>query len=349
MANAAAAVLRPLTPAETRAVELHGLDVPTAAITAQTRLTADQIGVALARQAEWDALRNGTSRRNARVPKARGASPADAGTTPIVPPGDGWDEVLPRPASDQTAAPEPAAEPEPADSDTEPPGTPGEGVAPAEAEPEPVAAPAAAAGAQWWQTRGACRYCGCDVLEDRPFETVGNGVAHLTCNQRVQLAAAEAAERRTSTETAAPADGLQALIDDAERSPQPRARQLAARIRADLEELRAIVQNDSKVRVLAASAEVLRRQLAQTETELAELLGTAAAAQPAEPEPEVSVDEAAPAETPAPNRPSAAAAPAHSRKVREWARAEGWDVAERGQISAAINLAYQKAHPDQRA
>jgi hypothetical protein len=47
----------------------------------------------------------------------------------------------------------------------------------------------------WWQTRGACRYCGCDVLEDRPFVPVGDGVAHAKCHDRRATAAGTEATR----------------------------------------------------------------------------------------------------------------------------------------------------------
>lgn len=51
--------LRPLTPIEEKAVELSQRGVPEYAITLQTRLSAEQITVALERHAEWQQLSNG--------------------------------------------------------------------------------------------------------------------------------------------------------------------------------------------------------------------------------------------------------------------------------------------------
>jgi hypothetical protein len=50
----------------------------------------------------------------------------------------------------------------------------------------------------WWRTRGACRYCGCDVHQDDPAEPVGDGVAHPICHQRAQERIAECAARQAA-------------------------------------------------------------------------------------------------------------------------------------------------------
>jgi hypothetical protein len=299
--NAAATTLRPLTPAETRAVQLHAEGVALTVITNQTRLTADQVAVALARQAEWDALRNGTAKRGPnKMPRKPGLPPVAPNPEPAA---DDWDEGLPRsadtpepdptpppaPAEDAPAAhddaPEIAIEPKSVDWDTELPDTPGEGLVPAE--PEPTVTP----------------------------------------------------------EPVVAKDELETLLEEADRSPQPRAKQLAAQIRDSTAELRQLLGNDEKVRVLFAAREVLARKLAQTEAELAELLDAGgfgyAAVNTAEPEPDVPVDEPAPLDG---WTLGDAEALAVSPIVRQWGNNNGWTVGVRGRIAGAVVQAYMKAH-----
>jgi len=43
-------------------------------------------------------------------------------------------------------------------------------------------------------------------------------------------------------------------------------------------------------------------------------------------------------------RAAAAGAGASAREVREWARANGWDLADRGRVSGEVRQAYEAAH-----
>jgi hypothetical protein len=317
--NAAATTLRPLTPAETRAVELHDLGVPTAAITTQTRLTADQIGVALARHAEWDALRNGTAKRGPnKMPRKSITPPIASG--PLA--DDDCDEILPRPvdtpepdpvwlallAEDAPAAhderPEIVIELKPVDWDEQLPDTPGEGLVPAEPEPAAVDWDAA-------------------------------------------LAEEDGSHADALTPPPAPAPSVEVLLVRAQTSPQPRVRQLVRSVREQLAELESLLGQDEQVRQLTATREALRRDLAQTEAELAALLALPdaveyAAVNTPEPEPNVPADE--------PDEPTTSDAEddnalAYSREVREWARGQGWEVANQGRIGGAIVIAFKAAHP----
>lgn len=138
---------------------------------------------------------------------------------------------------------------------------------------------------------------------------------------------------------AVPSD-TDALIAAAENSPQPRARELAAEIRRALAAVSQILRDDEKVRVLTASIDVMRRQLAADEAELHKLLGDTPAAQDSAPEPAME------AEAPAVPQVNGRDPLEYSQDVRFWAVREGWEVGASGRISGAIVAAYRKAHPE---
>lgn len=96
------------------------------------------------------------------------------------------------------------------------------------------------------------------------------------------------------------------------------------------------VDRDEQIRVLKGLIEVLHKQLAKYEAELAELLGTTPAPAPLT----AHVPEPATAPAPAPGLDLAGSA-----RVRDWAIAAGWAVPAAGeQLPGAIVLAYLKAH-----
>ena len=156
-----------------------------------------------------------------------------------------------------------------------------------------------------------------------------------------------APEPVATPEPVAAVDGLQALLEEAERSPQPRAKQLAAQIWDSAAELRRLLDNDEQVRKLTAMREVLRKHLEQTDAELAALLDAGAVAVPTE-----AAEPDQPAPAPAPTSPvvrqwslADAERLATSPVVREWGRSKGWDVGTRGRIAGAVVQAYMKANP----
>jgi hypothetical protein len=130
-----------------------------------------------------------------------------------------------------------------------------------------------------------------------------------------------------------PVTGTDELLARAETSTQPRARQLAADIRRATAELVQVLDSDEKIRVLTASAEVLREHLARTEAELAALLSGVA------PTPDRSAAVSA-SSKPGPDRK------AHLAAIRTWANANGHTVAPLGRIPARIESAYHAAHGD---
>lgn len=131
--------------------------------------------------------------------------------------------------------------------------------------------------------------------------------------------------------SSAPASGVDALLARAEASPQPRVRQLATAIHIQLVKLTQLLDSDEKVRVLTIAADVLREQLARTERELAELLGTEAVT--AEPKA---------AESAAPD--AAGTAFTSTSIMRTWAKREGWEVQDIGRLPGAVVAAYNAAH-----
>lgn len=135
-------------------------------------------------------------------------------------------------------------------------------------------------------------------------------------------------------EPAAPDEPIAALLARAEASLQPRVRQLAADVRERLAEIGQRIDQDEKARTLTIAAEVLRRQLADTEAELAALLGD---------------DVVAPA--PAESKPAAQSTSAKSSAedvdpdvLRTWGLANGWDVKPFGRVPGAVRTAYIAAH-----
>lgn len=174
---------------------------------------------------------------------------------------------------------------------------------------------------------------------------------------------AEAEPATPSAPTTAPngpLQGIEDLLAAAERSPQQRARDLAAEVRRAVEALRQLIGNDEKVRVLTASVEVLRAQLAKDEAELAKLLGptTPPASPPAvaaQPEPVPGLRDSSTADEPKrkltrqecgrmgqANRDPLA----YSENVRAWARNTGRAVGVSGRIAGWIITDYRAAHPE---
>lgn len=145
--------------------------------------------------------------------------------------------------------------------------------------------------------------------------------------------ASPAEEPVTAEETTPTVDGVAALLDAAIASPQPRAQQLAAEISAGIGELRTILANDNKARVLLAARDVLAHELAKTEAELAELLGAADDAVEAT----AAVSTTAAAPEPGKQEPAQLA---FDPNVRAWAKSHGWEVGDRGRMSAAVVNAY---------
>jgi hypothetical protein len=155
-----------------------------------------------------------------------------------------------------------------------------------------------------------------------------------------KAAAPKPAKPATSAKSA---EGIEDVLAAAEVSPQPRARELAAEVRQILATLKQMLANDEKYRMLSAARDVLAKQLAETEAELAALLGAVPA--PAR------IEEPATApiadDVPAPDAsPEERKRLSYSPVVRAWAQADGWDVDAHGRMSGAIVTAYLKANPE---
>lgn len=133
------------------------------------------------------------------------------------------------------------------------------------------------------------------------------------------------------------------LLARAEASPQQRVRTVAAAIRTQLAHLATLMDNDERVRTLTTTIEVQREQLAKAERELAELLGDAGAA----PDTRKAVDwDAALADSPDEQPPTQEPTDDELRRspvVRAWAKAEGWEVGDRGLLKLSIATAYRNA------
>ena len=161
---------------------------------------------------------------------------------------------------------------------------------------------------------------------------------------------------------ARPPDDLAALLDAADTSPQPRARRLAIDIRTGIPVLRGLLANDEQVRKLTAVREVLRKHLAETDAELAELLEDDLDAPPVSKPIDVPVIDRAtglevpdvpdvpdcrpPLAQPAPVAANGRDPLAYSQDVRGWARSEGFDVGDYGRLPGAAVMAYRNAHPN---
>jgi len=120
------------------------------------------------------------------------------------------------------------------------------------------------------------------------------------------------------------------LLAWAEKEGNTRASKLAARVRAQLAELGALHERNAQTAELRRFIAVLEKQAADAKAELRRITsGTA----------------------PAPSDSSlpAPAAPEQEKeeraRIREWARANGHQVADRGFIKAAVVAAYRAANP----
>jgi hypothetical protein len=301
--------LRALNPAEKRAVELHGLGNAMRSIIIQTGLSEKQIETAIGWHAEWEKLRAQAARTTARQaawnkiptpgePDTRSlwtlAEQAENGATADVAAPD----VLPAPANSG-----PVDEPETADFD----GILADAIAESAA---PI----------------VVHVVGRETEAEFPAEPepVGWDAA---------LADEDGSHPDELTPPPAPTAGTDGLLSRAEASVQPRVRQLAATVREQLTELTRLLDSDEKVRTLTIAAEVLRRQLATTEAELAALLGNDAAPREPAPEPE-------PCRDPSPS----GAVSASTSTMRAWAIANGWEVPVRGILRAEVVAAYNAAH-----
>jgi hypothetical protein len=152
---------------------------------------------------------------------------------------------------------------------------------------------------------------------------------------------------------AAPKDDVDTLLAAGVASPQPRARELAGQIRDGIATLRTLIGNDEKFRTLTALVEVHRRHLAETEAELAALIGAdSAPAVDDRPAIVIDVEPFRETETAAPalkkSAPIRKPDPlAYSPEVRAWARSHGWPgLGTYGRMPAAIVTAWLNAHPD---
>lgn len=133
------------------------------------------------------------------------------------------------------------------------------------------------------------------------------------------------------------------LLARAEASPQQRVRTVATAIRTQLAHLARLMDNDEKVRVLTATTEVLREQLAKAERELAELLGDAGAAPNTRKDVDWQADLADGPDEQVPVHEPTDDELRRSPVVRAWAKAEGWEVGERGLLKLSVVAAYRKA------
>jgi hypothetical protein len=137
--------------------------------------------------------------------------------------------------------------------------------------------------------------------------------------------------------TTAGTDGIEALLAWAESHPAASIRNRAARVRSDLTELterRATdaAQQEAEQRVAKAKAELEAAQ--------AQLRAVKAGARPV-----TAVQEATPlAPAPAPAAPASKRSKEELAAIRTWARANGYQVADRGNPAKAVLDAYDAAH-----
>lgn len=133
------------------------------------------------------------------------------------------------------------------------------------------------------------------------------------------------------------ADGIEALLAWAENHPAASIRNRAARVRADLTELterRATdaAQREAEQRVAKAKAEL---EAAQAQLRKVKAGGRAATGE----------QDATPlAPSPAPEAPTGKRSKEELAAIRTWARANGYQVADRGTPAKAVMDAYDAAH-----
>lgn len=138
--------------------------------------------------------------------------------------------------------------------------------------------------------------------------------------------------------------GVDALLEQADTSAQPKARQLAQRIRAQAGELRDLLAHEQQVADAQAAVEAAEAQLAAARARLREAKSPA---KPAAPRP--ASDEATserPATTGsngAPGSAPAAAGEVDMVAARAWLRENGFTVADRGRLPSFALNAYLRA------
>lgn len=124
------------------------------------------------------------------------------------------------------------------------------------------------------------------------------------------------------------------LLAWAEKEGPARARALAAKVRAGLADLTQLHDQHAATDVLRKTIAVLERQLAAAKDELRQKTGSKSKVRPA-------------AEMPSQETQTADPESKEGRLlIREWAREQGYPVAERGLIGSAIVEAYQRAHTE---
>lgn len=139
-----------------------------------------------------------------------------------------------------------------------------------------------------------------------------------------QLAREYDTARRNEVNAAAPkpaAGTVEDLLAAAEASGVPKLNRAADRIRGLVADLRTLMRESEKERVLRASIVVLRKQLDQTSKELRELTRKPAKA-----------TQATPADSPSP------------RELRAWAAANGVECPAMGIVPKRVREAYDAAH-----
>lgn len=121
------------------------------------------------------------------------------------------------------------------------------------------------------------------------------------------------------------------LLEWADKVGYTRASTLTSRIRTAVEELRELRRREHVVAEKRTRVTVLERQLRQARQELREAAGTKKTTA-------VPIDEAS---------GSSGHAKAERTRIREWAAANGRQVAERGSIPETIQAAYRAVHPEE--